>query len=144
MASRKKSKKQTKRPRHHRMSRRERLESARATDWVNKYEGKRIVRSYRKRFGVDILCAITELRMLGVHVSQEYEEQVRRSVEDAAKARERRKAQGRELFTPEDIFESDENFSFIAGYTSGGLPYGLTWEQWDPNEDCSLNQQNES
>jgi len=125
------------------MNRQERLRSAKDTDWVNKYEGKRIVRSYRKRFGVDILCAITELRMLGVPISQEYEEQARRSVEDAAEARRKRKAKRKEFDTPEDIFESDENFSFIAGYTSGGLPYGLTWEQWDPNEDCSLNTQDE-
>lgn len=23
---------------------------------------------------------------------------------------------------------SDDNFAFIAGYTSGGAPYGITWE----------------
>jgi hypothetical protein len=26
-------------------------------------------------------------------------------------------------------FDSDENFAFIAGYTSGGLPYGITHEE---------------
>lgn len=26
-------------------------------------------------------------------------------------------------------YGSDENFFFIAGYTSGGAPYGITWEQ---------------
>jgi hypothetical protein len=25
--------------------------------------------------------------------------------------------------------DSDENFAFIAGYTSGGAPYGLTYEE---------------
>ena len=25
--------------------------------------------------------------------------------------------------------EMDGTFAFIAGYTSGGAPYGLTWEQ---------------
>ena len=29
--------------------------------------------------------------------------------------------------------DSDENFSFIAGYTSGGAPYGLTWDEYNPN-----------
>ena len=29
----------------------------------------------------------------------------------------------------------DENFSFIAGYTSGGAPYGLTWDEYNPAED---------
>jgi hypothetical protein len=31
--------------------------------------------------------------------------------------------------------DSDANFSFIAGYTSGGVPYGLTWEEYNPNHD---------
>ena len=25
--------------------------------------------------------------------------------------------------------DSDENFYFIAGYTDGGTPYGMTWEE---------------
>ena len=25
--------------------------------------------------------------------------------------------------------EQDDTFSFIAGYTAGGTPYGVTWEQ---------------
>lgn len=25
--------------------------------------------------------------------------------------------------------EQDDTFFFIAGYTSGGAPYGITWEQ---------------
>jgi hypothetical protein len=28
--------------------------------------------------------------------------------------------------------ESNEYFSFIAGYTSGGAAYGLTWEEFNP------------
>lgn len=28
-----------------------------------------------------------------------------------------------------DNQESDEYFYFIAGYTSNGVPYGITWEQ---------------
>jgi hypothetical protein len=31
--------------------------------------------------------------------------------------------------------DNDANFSFIAGYTSGGVPYGLTWDEYDPNLD---------
>lgn len=27
------------------------------------------------------------------------------------------------------LFEQDEYFYFIAGYTSGGAPYGITWEE---------------
>ncbi len=31
-------------------------------------------------------------------------------------------------------FESDDRFCYIVGYTSGGAPYGLTWEEMDLNE----------
>ena len=35
-----------------------------------------------------------------------------------------------------DVFyaDCDETFAFIAGYTSGGMPYGTTWEElgWEP------------
>lgn len=27
--------------------------------------------------------------------------------------------------------DSDERFAYIAGYTSGGAPYGITWEEWE-------------
>ena len=27
------------------------------------------------------------------------------------------------------MFESDDFFAVIIGYTSGGAPYGLTWEE---------------
>jgi hypothetical protein len=42
--------------------------------------------------------------------------------------------------------DSDENFSFIAGYTSGGAAYGLTWEEYDPNnadQNMSTNKQSD-
>jgi predicted HTH domain antitoxin len=28
-------------------------------------------------------------------------------------------------------FLSDENFAFIAGYTEGGVPFGITHNEWD-------------
>jgi hypothetical protein len=30
-----------------------------------------------------------------------------------------------------EIFDSDENFASIEGYTSGGFPYGLTYDEFD-------------
>lgn len=43
----------------------------------------------------------------------------------------------------QEFFEEptqDDNFFFIAGYTSGGAPYGVTWEEmglepWQELED---------
>ena len=31
----------------------------------------------------------------------------------------------------ENLIESDDTFAFIAGYTSGGVPYGITWEEME-------------
>ena len=31
----------------------------------------------------------------------------------------------------DSLIESDEHFGFFAGYTSNGVPYGLTHEEWD-------------
>jgi len=38
--------------------------------------------------------------------------------------------------TPEPFMEpeSDEHFADIAGYTSGGAPYGITWEEQEEIE----------
>ena len=33
-----------------------------------------------------------------------------------------------------DLPEQNEYFAFIAGYTSGGVPYGITWEEWEQME----------
>lgn len=40
------------------------------------------------------------------------------------------------------LFESDETFAFIAGYTSGGVPFGITWEEMeaiDQRKKCVMN-----
>jgi hypothetical protein len=30
--------------------------------------------------------------------------------------------------------DSDEHFAYIAGYTEGGVPYGVTWEEMEAAE----------
>ena len=37
----------------------------------------------------------------------------------------RKKSRVREV----DLPEQDENFYFIAGWTEGGYPFGVTWEE---------------
>lgn len=31
-------------------------------------------------------------------------------------------------------FGHDETFAFIAGFTDGGAPYGISWEEWEEIE----------
>jgi hypothetical protein len=89
--SRKRKKKGQKRgPRRKRMRRQARLASART--WLPTFSGRNIVRGYARWYGVDPLCAIKELRLLGVKVSDDYEAQVLGSIEQRALARARKHA----------------------------------------------------
>lgn len=73
------------------MTRNARIASAKTSNWVQRYPGKNLVRGYCKTFGVDLLCAIRELRILKVPISLEYEIQVRRTIElQALHAKHRR------------------------------------------------------
>ena len=56
------------------------------------------------------------------------------SVEKAAiqKAKnEARRKKKKLLATQSAIPDQDDKFFFIAGYTSGGAPYGVSWEQME-------------
>ena len=130
----KKKKKKSLPPRRKRMTRDGRLRNARSTQWVENYTGGDLVRGYRNWYGVDALMAVMELRMLGVSVSEEREAQVRRTIEQKAAqtaARKERRRLGEEASFWED---RDENFAYIAGYTSGGAAFGVTWDEWEEME----------
>ena len=100
---------------------------------MQKFDGENVIRAYRKRYSVDWLCAIKELKMLGVEIDPGYVQQLEQTVEEQFKANRKRKLEKQRA---DDALEwknkypdSDENFYFIAGYTSGGMPYGITWEE---------------
>ena len=102
-----------------------RLQSAK--EWIKIYEGFNIVKGYSKKYGVDKICAIYELRMIGIAVSDDYEKQLRQSMEALKQQRESRKAEKESEF----LWDSDENFAAIIGYTPGEAPYGVTHEEWE-------------
>lgn len=106
-------------------TRAKRLKTARK--WIASYRGKNLVRGYKKRFGVSGVCAVVELRMLGIDIPDTRLEQARRDEEDRAKANARRKEKWARSRT---VCESDETFAIITGYTEGGAPYGVTWDEW--------------
>ena len=110
------------------MSRKSRLQAARA--WIPAYTGKNLVRGYRKHFGVDLLCAIRELQLLGIKIEQSYIDAVKASIAENQK----RKAEKKQKQRQNSTVISDERFAFIAGYTSWGFPYGITWEEMEDEE----------
>jgi hypothetical protein len=117
-------------PRRLRMNRAKRLQSARR--WLETQAGRtpvQMAKSYRKWFGVDWPCAIQELGILGIHLDSDWVAQLNRSLECSQKAR-REQAGRREGQTANSDPDSNEYFAYIAGYTSGGAPFGITWEEW--------------
>jgi len=115
------------------MKRPARLQAAKA--WLAKYPGKSVVTGYKKYFAVDALCALAELQMLGVKLDSGYVQTVRSSEQSRIEARrgerERRKAAAAPTVFDDD---SDETFAYIAGYTAGGVPFGITWEEMEGRE----------
>lgn len=123
MKKRKKKAGQTNLPRARRL--------ARAPAWLAAYDGlpENIARNYRKKFHVDILTAIRDLQELGYEFRPGYAEAVeagekRRMEQKAAEKLERQEQERMERYP-----DSDDRFFYIAGYISGGAPYGVTWEQ---------------
>lgn len=112
-----------------------------AEKWVAAYDGTLyggdIIKAYRKKFAVDRMKAVEELQLLGVPLTKEQIDRERAAVkayqelQRAKKAkRKRTHEQGRIQKSDLLFFEDqDDTFYYIAGYTSGGAPYGITWEE---------------
>lgn len=102
----------------------------RARQWAATYQGSHLVRDYRKKFKVDPGCALRDLGEIGaiepekLAVMQQAEQKRRESCQ---RKREEKKRQA--VF--DRYPDSDDMFFFIAGYTPGGAPYGVTWEEMD-------------
>ncbi|WP_331701234.1 hypothetical protein [Paenibacillus sp. IITD108] len=114
-------------PRQKRMNRQGRVQSART--WINSYTGKNIVRGYSKRYGVDLLCAVKELEILGVKTEKKYIEQLKNQQKAHIKMKEKRKR--KEDLDYDLPFEQDNRYYFIAGYTPNGFACGITWEEYE-------------
>lgn len=127
MANKKNNKNNT--PRRKRYSRAGRLQNAKK--WAEQYNGKNLAKGYSKWFGVDLLCAITELEMLGYQFKQSYIEQVKRSRKAKQIQKEKRKLENAKM--KEDF--GDETFYFIAGYTENGVPFGLTRGEMEEDDE---------
>ena len=99
------------------MNRKRRLQSA--PRWVAEYRGSNIIRSYRKRYGVDWLCAIEELRLLGARLDPVQVSQLRRTAEEQAKKNYEKRLEQQLSAASEERSkrqpDSDEHYYFIAG-----------------------------
>lgn len=117
-------------PKNNKLSKAERREIRlrKARQWVLTYEGSHIVRAYRKRFKVDYTCALNNLEAIGALDPEKLaalRQAEQRRIDQRRRERERKPAQAHYDRFP----DSDDTFFFIAGYTPGGAPYGVTWEE---------------
>ena len=101
-----------------------------ATSWITTYEGKNIISGYAKWFGVDKICAIKELKLIGVVIPEMLENQIVKSHQVLIEKRRLKKEERKISETIDLAIESDENFAYIVGYTSNGAPFGLTYEEF--------------
>ena len=124
---------------------------AKAEKWVSEYDGTPyggdIIKAYRKKFAVDRMKAVAELQMLGVSLTKEQIDREKAAVkayqdiQRAKKAKRKRLREQKRMQKDIPVFheDQDETFYYIAGYTSGGAPYGVTWEEMGMSpymEDC--------
>ena len=104
----------------------------RAKNWLPTYTGTKIVRAYRKKFHVNAICAVRELQEIGYEFQPGYIENLLKA--EAARTEQiRKKREEQKLSEMYHNEFQDDTFFFIAGYTSGGAPYGVTWEQMGLN-----------
>lgn len=112
-----------------------------ARQWFAAYTGtgKHIVHAYRKKFKVDVTTALNDLGEIGALSPEQIA--MKRQAEGMRQERLWREKKEKELQAFYDRFpDSDDRFFFIAGYTSGGAPYGVTWQEmglepWEMPED---------
>lgn len=107
-----------------------------AEKWVANFDNSQgdIIKRYRKTFFVDRLKAVKELQKLGVELTQEQIDKEKRAAENCRqnklkKKRERKLRKLQRQYEEKYPEYQDDTFYYIAGYTSGGVPYGVTWEE---------------
>lgn len=111
-------------PKRKRMKREARLQSAKA--WLKDYDGKHVIKSYSKWFGVDSICAMDELEILGLRFSGKQKKKLNDANENKIRQKQLSKARRLQKKHELEMEEYFEGFGFIAGYTEGGAPFGLT------------------
>ena len=78
---------------------------------------------------MDAVTAAKDLQELGVNYTQEQLDQIKQAEEQRLRQRRmEREAKERERLA--ELYEDcDDRFAFIAGYTDGGAPFGVMWEE---------------
>ena len=98
---------------------------------------KYFVKKYKKIMGVGKLCAAKDLHALGLVDDVYLQSAIKHDelLKTKRKEKKERKKQEKEM----ELIESDDYYAYIAGYTSNGFAYGITWEEWEQMENETYN-----
>lgn len=98
--------------------------------WHQSLKTKKIIKAYKEYFGVDKYCAAKELIMAGVELEEKHAKRWATHWErkKARKDKKKKELEGQKVLE-QYLLDSNETFYFIVGHTSGGTPYGITWEE---------------
>ena len=111
---------------------------AKAEKWVSEYDGTPyggdIIKAYRKKFAIDRMNAVAELQMLGVSLTKKQIDREKAAVnayqelQRVKKAKRQKNREQKRMQKDIPMFHEnqDDTFYYIAVYTSGGAPYGVT------------------
>ena len=97
-------------------------------------------KSYEERILRDLQNGITLETLMAKKHKKTPEEKAAFAKQKKQQRRAKRKKETRDNLAKEEILQ-DDRFFVIAGYTSGGAPYGVTWEKMGlkPWEDLEEN-----
>lgn len=117
-----------------------RLQKAR--QWLVTYQGtpKHMIKHYKDRFHLDTTCALADLQAIGVEFTQEYLDAVKKNETERIRIKHEKNMEKKQEEYAAMTGDMDERFSYIAGYTSGGAAYGMTWEEVGINSDLPLDE----
>ena len=113
-----KKKKKSNTPRHKRLNRISRLQVAK--HWIPKYKGKNIIKGYSVHFGVDKLCAVHELELIGLKLDKEYIKQLKRTMVNNQKNVEKKRKAKEENMLLERCLEDEFDYYFMTSLDLDG------------------------
>jgi hypothetical protein len=107
------------------------IRTEKANEWLEQYNGESLVKDYSKVFGLNLKNSLKELVKLGATISSEERDNIRRLIKEKEQQRINKRDIRKRRAEAIEFEYYDETYAFIAGYTEGGAPYGITHEEME-------------
>ena len=102
-----------------------------AKSWLETYDGEHIIKAYSKFFGLNLKNALKEVDLVGAEISSQEREYTKELIKKRKQEKEQKKEKRRVAKEQYEFEDYDDTFAFIAGYTEGGVPFGITYEEME-------------